>query len=161
MRIWYAIILFLSLTMYSYSSNERKIKIDPCKEEWRNLVDSSIELVKNTDPEAYMILVKNCSNIQFMLGTISTTVLPNTIVINTEDISKNSVNNIASLLVHESYHLELYNSGKIMDPDEEELLCYQREYDFLTKLPYVEDWLFIHIVKRIIYYQTISSTKEK
>ena len=48
-----------------------------------------------------------------------------------------------------------------MDPDEEELLCYQREYDFLTKLPYVEDWLFIHIVKQIIYYQTISSTKEK
>lgn len=153
--------MFISIAFYSNHPHERNIKIDPCKEEWKKLVDSSIDLIKSTDPVSYRILINNCSNIQFMLGTISTTIPPNSILINTEDMAKNSVNNIASLLVHESYHLEIYNSGKKMDPVEEELLCYQNEYDFLTKLPTVEDWLFIHVVKQIIYYQTINATIEK
>lgn len=161
MRIWYAVAILISITFYSYSYNERNIKIDPCKEEWKILVDSSINLIRSTDSASYRILINNCYNIQFMLGTISTTIPPHSILINTEDMAKNSVNDIASLLVHESYHLEIYNSGKKMDPGEEELLCYQKEYDFLTKLPTVEDWLFIHVVKQIIYYQTINATREK
>jgi hypothetical protein len=160
MRIWYAIAVFLFFSL-GLNSPEKKIRISPSREGWKETVDSAIRLIKATDSVDYRILIDNCDEINFMLGTISTTIPPHVIVINTEDMAKNSVNNIASLLVHESYHLHLYNNKTGMDPIDEELECYKREYDFLTKLPTVEDWLFIHVVKQIIHYQMLGANREK
>ena len=37
-----------------------------------------------------------------------------------------------------------------MIPKKEELECYQYEYEFLQRIPNVEDWLTIHAIKNII-----------
>lgn len=160
MRLWYAIIL---LFIFSFVGDTipKTIKVDPGKEGWKESVDSAIELVRRTDPESYQILMDNCYEIQFMLGSISTTVLPHTIVINTLDMEKKSINNLALILVHESYHLYIYNHHIIMKEDDEELSCYTKEYDFMCKLPSVEDWLFMYVVKEIIYYRTLTAKDPK
>jgi hypothetical protein len=78
------------------------------------------------------------------------------IAITAQDMKIGSINNIAAILVHESYHLELSARKEILDNNTEEYLCYQKEYDFLCKLPYVEDWLFKNSINKLLYYQSKS-----
>jgi hypothetical protein len=133
-------------------SSYGQIKISDVGDGWKIQVEEAIELVQKTDPDSYKILIDNCKNIEFMIGTFSTTRPPHTIVINTMDLKKRSINNLAAILVHESYHLYYWNNDIQMEADLEELMCYKKEYSFLTKLPDVEDWLFLHTMKQIIHY---------
>jgi hypothetical protein len=84
------------------------------------------------------------------MGTTITSNKP--IAITTKDMNRGSINNIAAILVHESYHLKLWNEGIKIDPNKEEREAYIWEYEFLCKLPNVEDWLFLHTVNQIIRY---------
>jgi hypothetical protein len=145
MRIINAIILlFISLNSFS------QIKVVGGKEEWGKSIDQALILVKENDTASYNIIIQNCKNIDFIIGDVSTTSPPHTIVINTKDFDLNSVNNIACILVHESYHLYIYNHGIKLTEKQEELICYKREYSFLCKLQNAEYWLFLHTIKQII-----------
>lgn len=119
---------------------------------WKYTVDSAINLILYTDLEKYGLLMKYCRKVDFGTGKFSTTEPPNTIVISSKDMELNSVNNVAAVLIHESYHLYYFNEGIKIGGDREELECYRYEYDFLSKLPTIEDWLFRHEMNQIIYY---------
>jgi len=143
-----ALITLLLFPIVSYS----QIRVDDVGDGWKPKVDSAISLIKKVDYARYEVLVKNCDKIEFIIGDFSTTKPPNVIAITTKDINKGSINNIAAVLVHESYHLMLWNQGIKMDPKKEEKEAYTWEYEFLCKLPDVEDWLFLYTVNQIIKY---------
>lgn len=149
MHIKNALVTFMMLVpILSFS----QIKIDDVGDGWKTKVDSAISLIKRTDKERYEVLVENCSKVEFIIGDFSTTKPPNVIAITTKDMNRGSINNIAAILVHESYHLMLWNKGIKIDPKKEEKEAYTWEYEFLCKLPDVEDWLFLHTVNQIIKY---------
>ena len=141
------ILLLLLIPFFSFSQIEITDVAD-----WKPKVDSAIMLIKNRDTMRYNILIQNCKTIDFMIGDCSSTQPPNTIVINVNDMKLNSINNIACILVHESYHLYFYNNKIKLTNRYEELLCYKWEYDFLCNLTSVEDWLFKNTINQIIYY---------
>ena len=119
---------------------------------WKSKVEEAIQLIKDTDTVKYEVLIYNCKTIDFLIGDYSTTAPPDTIVINTNDFKLDSVNDIAAVLVHESYHLYLYNKGIRMTEAQEEIMCYKYEYDFLCKLPTVEGWLIKNVIDKILFY---------
>ena len=84
------------------------------------------------------------------MGSFSTTQDSSTVVISVKDMKIGSVNNIACIIVHESHHLLLRKKHIKLEPKKEELECYQYENSFLEKVPNVEDWLIIHVIKNII-----------
>jgi len=45
-----------------------------------------------------------------------------------------------------------WNNGIKKDPNQEEKEAYRWEYDFLCKLPDVEEWLFLNAIKKIIHF---------
>jgi hypothetical protein len=141
------ILLLLLIPFFSFS------QIEICDvADWKSKVDSAIMLIKERDTMRYNILIQNCKRIDFIIGDFSSTQPPSTIVISVKDMKLNSINNIACVLVHESYHLYLYNNKIKLDNRTEEVICYIWEYDFLCNLTYVEDWLFKNTIKQIIYY---------
>jgi hypothetical protein len=139
---------FMIVPILSFS----QIKIDNVGDGWGAKVDSAISLIKKTDLERYEVLIKNCNQVEFIIGDYSTTKPPSVIAITTKDMNRGSINNIAAILVHESYHLKLWNEGIKIDPNKEEREAYIWEYEFLCKLPNVEDWLFLHAINQIIRY---------
>jgi hypothetical protein len=147
MYIKNSIIFLLFVPFLSFS----QIKI-PDTADWKPKIEKAMELIKEADPNKYSILLENCDNIEFLIGDHSTTKPPKTIVINTKDMDLNSINNIASVLVHESYHLYLYSRCEKLDENAEELICYKYEYDFLCRLKSVEGWLFKNVIDMIIFY---------
>jgi hypothetical protein len=62
----------------------------------------------------------------------------------------NSINNIAAILVHESYHLYIWKAKIRLTEKKEEHEAYLYEYDFLCKLANVEEWLFMNAINQII-----------
>ena len=151
MRIANALITFLFLIPTLAFS---QITIDDVGDGWKGKVDSAISLIQKTDTISYQILMENCKNVEFIIGKFSTTKPPFTIAITTKDMGLNSINNIAAVLVHESYHLFIYNNHIQYNEREEEAACYIREYEFLCKLTDVEDWLFLNAMNNIILYKT-------
>lgn len=119
---------------------------------YKQKVDSALYLIKRYDEVKYNMVVKYCKNIDYIIGNSSTTFPPNTIVINTKDLKINSVTNISSLIVHESYHLFVYNEKILIDPKLEEFRAYNYELDFLHQVPNVEPWIIRHVEKMIEIY---------
>jgi hypothetical protein len=147
MRIKNSIIFALLLPIVTFS----QIRISDIGD-WKPKIQEAIELIRVTDSAKYDLLINNCDNIEFIIGDHSTTRPPKTIVINTKDMNLDSINNIASVLVHESYHLYLYSKCEELTERAEELICYQYEYAFLCKLKSVEGWLFKNSIDMMIFY---------
>lgn len=146
--------LILIILLILPFGSKSQIRIDEAGD-WKPRVDSAIELIRNHSPEKYQILINNCNYIEFIMSDHSSVKYPNTIAISTNDMKLNSLNNIASILVHESYHLYLFNNHIYLSDFEEERVCYKWEYDFLCSLPEVEDWLIKHVIKQTIKYTTL------
>ena len=149
MYIKNAIILILLLNTLNLFS---QIKISDVSN-YKQKVDSALSLIKKHDRVKYNTVVKYCKNIDYIIGNSSTTYLPSTIVINTKDLKLNSVTNISSIIVHESYHLLIYNERLDVDPKLEEFRAYNYELDFLNQLPVVEPWIIRHVEKMIEVYR--------
>ena len=128
--------------MSSYS----QIKIDDIGDNWKGKMELAIDLIKTHDPIAYNILINNCNHISFWMANFSSTQDGSTILVSVKDIKLNSVNNLACVLVHESYHLKILNEKITLSPNDEESICYKYEYNFLKKLPNVEEWLLKFIL---------------
>ena len=141
--------ILLLISNLSYS----QIKIDDVGDGWKSKVDSAILLIQEKDPKAYKLLTDHCKEVEFIIGDRSTTKLPNTIAITVKDMNINSINNIAAILVHESYHLYIWKSKIKLTEKKEEHNAYLYEYDFLCKLNDVEEWIFLNAVNQIIKHQ--------
>jgi len=151
MRLAITIVFFL---LFSLQANGQ-IKVPDVGDSWKSLVDSAIRLVKETDSSSYVILTQNCKEIEFALIPFSTTRPPNTIVISVRDLRTQSVNNVACVLVHESYHLYLHKNNPGLEPYKEEYLSYVHEYDFICKLRSAEDWLFNNVINMLLYHKSL------
>lgn len=143
----------ISIALFLPSLSFGQIKVEDVGEGWKPLVDSAITLIMDNDMDKYNILINHCKSVEFIISDRSTTKTPDVIAISTGDLKLRSVNNIAAILVHESYHLYLFSIGVKMSEREEELSAYMYEYGFLCNLPNVEDWLFFNNINMIIRYQ--------
>ena len=146
------LIIILLFTSFIFIK-PKEIYIPNVGDNWKLKVDSAIILIHKTDTDKYNNLMLYCDSIDFSNVDFSTTIPSHTIVISKKDMDLNSINNIAAVLVHESKHLWFINNKIYTTENQEELECYKYEYDFLTKLSEVEEWLFINNVEKIIYYE--------
>jgi hypothetical protein len=151
MRYAAVVVFFFFFSLQSHG----QIKIPDAGDSWKSFVDSAISLVKETDSTSYAILFQNCKDVEFALIPYSTTRPPSTIVISVRDMRTQSVNNIACVLVHESYHLYLHKNRPELSPDEEEYLSYVHEYNFICKLRSAEDWLFKNVINMLLYHKSL------
>jgi hypothetical protein len=139
-------ILLFSISSYS------QIKIDDIGDNWKGKIQAALELIKTHDTVSYNMVIKNCKYITFWVADFSSTQDSSTILVSVKDMKLNSINNLACVLVHESYHLKIFNSKIKLLPSEEESICYHYEYNFLQKLSMVEPWLTKHVLTMDNYY---------
>jgi hypothetical protein len=147
MKIIFLILFILPLFTFS------QIKISKAGDEWDKKIDSALNVVKTTDPKKYEVIVSVCGEVSFWLGDFSSCELTKEdvgrIYVAVKDVKLNSINNLASILVHESLHLYFRKKQIILPENIEENYCYLYEWDFLAKIPKVETWLLKHTLKQI------------
>lgn len=146
----YILILFLFLTTLTAKS---QIKIDDVGDNWKSKVDSALIVIKTYDPKKYDSIVKYCNHITFWNGDFSTLEDKTTIMISQRDMKLNSINNIAAVIVHESFHMYRWRYNKEVNVIKEEILAYEYELSFLYKIPNVEKSLIDHAKEMIEFYK--------
>jgi hypothetical protein len=146
------IFIFCLFQLNSYA----QIKIDNVGDGWQPMVEEAINIIKVTDTNAYNLLNKNCNRIEFIIGDRSTTKPPNVIAITVNDMKLKSINNIAAILVHESYHLHIWDlyrkKGISVNEKREEFEAYRYEYYFLKKIKNIEPWILSNALNQSIRY---------
>jgi len=133
-----------------------QIIVDKGGDGWSDKVDSALAIIKNTSPKHWKMVEESCNHISMWNGKVSTT-QPGKgselgmIVISRDDFKLGSINNIASVIVHESRHLWISRNGLVFkDPTLEEADCYLWELEFLQMIPNVEQWLVQHVFNQYI-----------
>jgi hypothetical protein len=129
-----------------------QIKVDKAGDGWDLKVDSALALIKKTDSAKYALLDSVCSNISFWLSDFSSCDLEEEggrIYISVRDVKLNSINNLAAVLVHESFHLYIWKKKILLHPKGEENYCYRYELELVNKLPNLEPWLKLHVIEQI------------
>lgn len=146
MKAIFVLIFLTSLPLFG------QIKVDKAGDGWDLKVDSALTLIKTTDSAKYALLDSVCSNVSFWLSDFSSCDLEGEegrIYISVRDVKLNSINNLASVLVHESFHLYIWKRKFILSPKEEENYCYRYELELVNKLPNLEPWLKSHVIEQI------------
>lgn len=118
-----------------------QIKIDQVGDNWQPKVEQAIKLIKKTDRQKYDYLVQHCKKITFFDGKFSTVEGKDVIVLGNADISSQSIENIASALVHETMHLILIQNGVKLSEQQEECICYSYELNFLLNVTNCPEFL--------------------
>jgi hypothetical protein len=147
-------VLFLLLFIFTVKSNAQ-IKIEDVGDNWKSKVTEALLLIKSTDSEKYLTLIDVCNHVSFWNGGFSTTEDSKTIMISQKDMNFNSINNIAAILVHESKHLFFLKHNCRLLPNDEEVICYRYELNFLSRIPNVEPWLIENSKNKIKYYESL------
>ena len=146
MKAIFVLIFLTSLPLFG------QIKVDKAGDGWDLKVDSALTLIKQTDSAKYALLDSVCSNVSFWLSDFSSCDLEEEggrIYISVRDVKLNSINNLAAVLVHESFHLYIWKRKFILSPKEEENYCYRYELELVNKLPNLEPWLKSHVIEQI------------
>lgn len=144
-------VIVISFFLIFVNLTHSQIHIDDVGDNWKLNVEKSLMLIKQTDPEKYDTLLKYCERITFWNGTFSTIENSNTIMISQMDIKSNLINNISCVIVHESYHLKMFN---VTNNDFcEERDAYKYEIEFIRKLNNPENWLLLHALKMLRYFE--------
>ena len=115
--------------------------IDDVGDGWKAKVEQALIVIQTNDIEAYDMVKKHCKKISYLVSTFSTTQDGDTVLITTNDINAKSINNIAAIIVHESFHLKALHDNYGLTEQEEESKAYDFELKFLQKIPNVEEWL--------------------
>jgi hypothetical protein len=136
--------LLFTLIVLITSTLNAQIKIDVVGDSWDKNVLSSLELIKQVDSTTYNFVTKNCNHIGFWNNTYSSSE-GKSIYITTSEVKHGNILNIASIIVHESKHIELYEHN--LHENEEECICYFFELEFLIKNKNVDLFLIDHIQK--------------
>ena len=131
-----------------------QIRIIDVGDGWKSKVLAAIKVVQKYDIHKYHILMYECKQIDFGLFPFATSDGNSLIVLPVEVMNRGCINDIAACLVHESLHIRINKSGKKIDPDTEEVICYQWELDFLNHLPKPEPWLIENARYQIIVYSS-------
>ena len=129
-----------------------QIKIDDIGDGWKQKVEQSIEVIKQYDTEKYTLLIENCNHISFSLSPFATTESGSIILVPQKEAIVGNINDIATILVHESLHLYILKNKWKISENYEEVMCYTYELELLLKIPNVEPWLISHAIKQIEFY---------
>ena len=146
----YLIILFLFIPLTSLA----QIKIDKAGDFWNLKVDSALNKIKLIDSIYYSRILRVCDTISFSTCNFSSCYgsyrKKGAIIISYKDMGSNDIDNICAVLIHESLHLKILMSGIVLDPNEEEALCYSYERSFLLKVPCINAYLIKHAENQIL-----------
>ena len=142
----FGFILFLLLPLNLCS----QIKIDKAGDGWDLKADSALIIIQKYDSTKYKLLLDVCDRIEFWNGSYSTNDGVKTIIISNGDVKLNSINNLAAVIIHESFHLHCIKSNFGFETTKEENVCYRYEFSFLEMLPNVETWLWRHTLEQIL-----------
>lgn len=135
-QLLFAVIVLITSTINA------QIKIDVVGDGWDKNVLSSLELIKQVDSSTYNFVIKNCNHIGFWNNNYSSSE-GKSIYITTSEVRHGNILNIASIIVHESKHIELFDIN--LPENEEECICYFFELEFLIKNKNVDLFLIDHI----------------
>ena len=130
-----------------------QIQIDQAGDFWDKDVRKALDKINTIDTSYYNLIDKSCYKISFWNGGYSTNLIETNgkgvILISASDMRIGDINNICSVLVHESMHLKIKMLGVKMDVNIEEILCYKYELEFLYKIPNVDEYLIKHAKTQI------------
>lgn len=149
------IIIIISLLIITNRA-AAQIIVDKGGDGWSVQVDSALAIIKKTSPKHWQIVEESCNHISMWNGKVSTTqpgigAAKGTIVISRDDFKLGSINNIASVIVHESRHLWISRMAiKFQTVESEEAHCYLWELEFLQTIPGVEPWLVKHVFNQFV-----------
>ncbi len=132
-----------------------QIKIDQAGDFWELKVQQALDKVKSVDIAYYNLIEESCDKISFWNGDFSTNEggdvsTKGTIVVSRKDILIGDINNICAILVHEAVHLRIQMLGAKYTENEEEIICYSAERNFLLKVPDAGRYLIDHTEKQIL-----------
>jgi hypothetical protein len=147
------ILILLCLT----ANLQAQIKIDKAGDYWDRDVELALNRVYEIDTVAYNFIYENVKRVSMWNGDHSTSEgvrgEKGTIIIAAKDFQLCSINNIACVLVHESYHLMIFRKlGRHTQPCSEEVSAYKFELDFILKIPDAEAFLYKNALTQIKYY---------
>jgi hypothetical protein len=132
---------------------DAQIIVDKAGDNWDLKVNEALTKIKSIDSSQYKLITQFCNKITFWNGKYSTNdgiyKEKGTILISTKDMKISSINNIVAIIVHESIHLS-YRYYGADESNEEEIRCYLIEYNFLMKIPNVEQYLLDHCLEQIM-----------
>lgn len=141
-----------------------QISVDQAGDDWRSFIDSSLRIIGERDAEKRNLLDSVCERITFWNGNFSSCEgekdKKGTITVSASDI-KLGHNNVAVALVHESLHLYFMKRGLVLDNNQEEILCYRYEIDFLRRFEIPDRFLIIHAMDQIEKRVEMIETKTK
>jgi hypothetical protein len=129
-----------------------QINIHKAGDGWDSIVKQAILLINKTSPTHYKMLVEHVDVIEFWNEDYSSNNIVDgkgVIVVSSKDIKLNSLNNIAAVLVHETYHLHLMAMPYILSGHEEEYQAYSFELKFLKLLQNVEPDLLAYTKEQV------------
>ena len=129
-----------------------QIDIHKAGDGWDSIVKQAILLINKTSPTHYKMLVDHVDVIKFWNEDYSSNNVVDgkgVIVVSSKDIKLNSLNNIAAVLVHETYHLHLMAMPYILSGHEEEYQAYSFELKFLKLLQNVEPDLLAYTKEQV------------
>jgi hypothetical protein len=149
------IFTFLFFILF-YKNLFSQVVIDDAGDNWKPKIETAIQLIETYDYDKYLKLTQVCNRISYWNGKYSTTEGIGTIIISSIEMRDTSIQNIAAVIIHESYHLM-----KINDKDKDEYLeeynAYIYELDFLSRLPNPNKYLLEHCIKMALYYLELVS----
>lgn len=144
------IIIFL-LIAFNLSA---QIKIDKGGDFWDREVSKALTKIEQTDQGTYDFVLTNVNQISYWNEGYNSIEYKNgkkIILLSSKQFGK-CINNVASTIVHESYHLSKVNLGNKVCI--EEIEAYQFELQFLFKLKDAENWLIEFVYSKIQEYKT-------
>ena len=147
MRIWQLLILLMF-----WSSSISQIKITDVGDGWKGKVEQALDTIQKYDIEKYYLIMETCKVVAYWNGGFATTESDSIITIPTKEMNNGNIYNIAAILVHESIHLYLLTTKFKLKPNVEEVIAYQHELEFLSKVPCVDEWLIQNAKNKINYY---------
>lgn len=126
-----------------------QIQIDAAGDFWDRDVKEALDKIKSIDTSYYNLIANSCNKISFWNGGYSTNFIESdgmgTILISAADMKIGDIDNVCSVLVHESLHLRIKIMGISLDQNSEEILCYKYELGFLYMIPDVGGYLIDHV----------------
>jgi hypothetical protein len=146
--------LFLICFILFCCNLSAQIKIDKAGDFWDVEIQRSLDKIKVVDPFLYSLVETNVDRISVWNGSINTIHIidgKRVIVISSKNFGRGSINNLASTIIHETYHIiHISDNNKVC---EEEMQAYLFELGFLFKIDDVEPWLVEFVYNKAMEYR--------
>lgn len=146
--------LFLICLILFYCNLNAQIKIDKAGDFWDVEIQRSLDKIKIVDPFLYEFVETNVDRITVWNGSINTINIidgKRVIVISSKNFGRGSINNLASTIIHEAYHIaHISDNNNVCS---EEMQAYLFELSFLFKITDVEPWLIEFVYDKAMQYR--------